>query len=75
MLRLALLVIALVGVVSANESSTTKVFRIKPENDEQLEFLRTFEENEDSGVSNRLYFLKSSMAIRIFEKFQNNILN
>lgn len=52
MWRLTLLVIAFVeAAASINESSVHKVFRITPKNEEQLEFLRNFDDSEDSGVS------------------------
>lgn len=76
MWRLALLVITLVGVVSANEISTTKVFRIKPKNDEQLEYLRSFDNDEENGVSFSDLFLQRNKKFsisRAFQRFRYNV--
>lgn len=52
-----LLVFALVVAASCAENSTYhhKVYRIRPENDDQLQFLRSLNDDEGNDVSSRLF--------------------
>lgn len=66
MWQFTLLTVVFVAVTSAIESSEYKVFRIIPENNEQLKVLESIDDNEDNGVTIYIKILCWKSSRKIF---------